>query len=223
MDNPKTLDLIVRSRATVLEILENRGYDVSAYKGIHPEEIFKLAVAGQDFLKIIVNAKPDLEVPAPAEKAVVLYWVEAPVRLSLEGHIEKYLTLNADGDSTDEFDPAKHELLVILAEPQHEVFHNMAIKYWNTKKIHLSFFQLENVISNPARHVFVPRHRKLGPEEAAALVKGIHLSSKTQLPHIKYHVDMQARVLGLVPGDIVEIHAPSETSGVYVKYRVCTP
>ena len=223
MDNPKTLDLIVRSRATVLEILENRGYDVSAYKGIHPEEIFKLAVAGQDFLKIIVSAKPDLEVPAPAEKAVVLYWVEAPVRLSLEGHIEKYLTLNADGDSTDAFDPTKHELIVILAEPPHEVFHNMAIKYWNTKKIHLSFFQLENVISNPARHVFVPRHRKLGPEEVSALIKGLHLSAKTQLPHIKYHVDMQARVLGLVPGDIIEIHAPSETSGVYVKYRVCTP
>ena len=221
MDNPKTLGLVVRSRPTILEILENRGYDVDAYKGIHPEEIYKLDVAGQEFLKIIVNAKPDLAVPASAEKAIVLYWIEAPVRLSLESQINKYITLNANGESTDAFDPTKHELIIIVAEPPHDVFHNVATKLWNSRKIHVSFFQLENVICNPARHAFVPPHRKLGPEESAALVKGLHLTSKYQLPNIKYHVDMQARVLGLVPGDIVEISRPSESSGIYTIYRVC--
>jgi DNA-directed RNA polymerase subunit H (RpoH/RPB5) len=44
-----------------------------------------------------------------------------------------------------------------------------------------------------------------------------------ELPHIKYHFDMQARILGLLPGEIVEIKRPSPTIGEYPMYRICTP
>jgi DNA-directed RNA polymerase subunit H (RpoH/RPB5) len=86
----------------------------------------------------------------------------------------------------------------------------------------MSFFNIKHLISNPARHSVVPPHRKLGNEEAEVVLQKYHVRSRGELPRIIYHVDMQARVLGLVPGDIVEIRRPSPTSGEYVIYRVCT-
>ena len=49
------------------------------------------------------------------------------------------------------------------------------------------------------------------------------MRSVNEFPHIKFHFDMQARILGLVPGDVVEIQRPSETAGIYTFYRVCMP
>ena len=41
------------------------------------------------------------------------------------------------------------------------------------------------------------------------------------LPMIRFHEDIIARILGLVPGDIVKITRPSPQSGEYESYRVC--
>jgi DNA-directed RNA polymerase subunit H (RpoH/RPB5) len=209
------LDLIVRSRSTILEILENRGYDVDSYKGVSPETLFEMSVGGQHLLRIIARKRPDG--PAPMERAVVLYWVDAPVRLKIEAEVNKLW----DDKNPEYYDKTRDEIVVILAEPPHDVFHLQSAKQWTTHKVRVSFFQLKNIISNPAKHMFVPPHRKLNAEEVTELMAGLHLKSKSELPHIKYHLDMQARVLGLVPGDIVEIKRPSETCGEYTFYRVC--
>ena len=214
----EVLDLIVRSRPTVLEILENRGYNVDAYKGISPEEIFTLAVNSQKLLKIVAPAKEGGS--APMERAVVHYWVEGAVRLKIETEARK-IWGSVDEDP-EKLNPETDEVIIILSEPPHDVFHTQAIRQWNAQKARISFFHLKNIVSNPAKHMFVPKHRKLTADEVKDLIKALHLKSKSELPHIKYHLDMQARILGLVPGDIVEITRPSETAGTYTFYRVCT-
>ena len=215
----ETLDLIVRSRPTILEILENRGYDVDSHKGISPEEIFHLAVATQNLLRINAVAKPSSA--APLARAVVMYWVEGAYRQKLEGEMGKIWKFSPSA-GPDALDPEKDELVVILSEPYHENFHGSAVSLWNKYKVRVTFFPLKNVITNPSKHTFVPPHRKLDAEERDAVIKALHLKSRYELPHIKFHFDMQARVLGLVPGDIVEIMRPSETCGEYTFYRVCS-
>jgi DNA-directed RNA polymerase subunit H len=210
------LDLIVRSRPTILEILENRGYDVDAYKGVSPEEIFKLAVGSQELLKITAPKKDGSN--APLDRAVVIYWVDGAVRHKIDKEIAKLW----DAENPEHYDHARDELIIILSEPQHEIFHAAAARQYSANKARVSFFQLKNIITNPARHIFVPPHRKLSSAEATDVLKALHAVSKSQLPNIKFHVDMMARVLGLVPGDIVEIKRPSETAGIYKYYRVCT-
>ena len=207
-----TLDLITRSRPTILDILENRGYNVDSYKGVGPEEILKLATTNQSLLTISIKNPVDEE-----SRIVVLYFVEWPIRL----RVDQMLVGLFDTD-TSEFNPEKDEFIIMLSEPFHDVFHLKSAKLWATRKCRISFFNMKNLISNPARHSFVPPHRKLTATEVPELMKGLHLKSKSELPHIKYHVDMQARVLGLVPGDIVEIKRPSETAGEYVTYRICS-
>ena len=212
----ETLDLIVRSRSTIATILSDRGYNVDIYKGISPEEVFRLAVTSQTLLRM--NAPRREDSTAPKEHAVVMYWVDSNYRAKIENELEKIW----DTSVADHIDPETTELVIILAEPFHDNFHAAAVKAWNSKKARVSFFPLKNVISNPARHTFVPPHRKLSDEELAVVMKTLHMKSRNEFPHIKFHADMQARVHGLVPGDVVEIRRPSETCAEYIFYRVCT-
>jgi DNA-directed RNA polymerase subunit H (RpoH/RPB5) len=214
----EVLDLIVRSRPTILEILSDRGYNVDAYKGISPEEIFRLAVSTQNLLRI--NAPKKEKSDAPMEKAVVIYWVEGNYRLKLETEIGKIL--DKTSPDPEKINPEKEELIILLSEPFHDNFQAAAVRAWGAHKARVSFFPLKNLITNPSKHMFVPPHRKLTEEERDAVVKSLHMKSRFEFPHIKFHADIQARVLGLIHGDVVEIRRPSETCGEYVYYRVCT-
>lgn len=211
------LDLIVRSRTTILEILNDRGYEVDAHIGISPEEIFLIAARTPELLKIVASKKAS-DSQAPMERAIV-YYMSNPIRGRADIEVSKLWDHEKNPDTLD---PMKDEVLVILSEPSHDIFHIQASKHWTDHKRRINFFQLKNLISNPAKHTFVPAHRKLNPEEVAELLKTSHLLSKSQLPHIKYHLDMQTKVHGLVPGDVVEITRPSETSGVATSYRICS-
>jgi hypothetical protein len=44
--------------------------------------------------------------------------------------------------------------------------------------------------------------------EHAEFLKQHYIRSKANLPFIKFHEDMIARIMGLVPGDIVESRGP---------------
>lgn len=211
------IELIIRSRPTILDIIENRGYDVTNYKDVHPEDILKFASTNPDLLRITATKVPGGV--APMERCVVLYWVANPIRLRLEQEIAKLW----DEDNTAHFSKENDEVIVILSEPYHEVFDLTSVKQWNIQKARISFFHLKNLISNPARHTFVPPHRKLTQDEIDTVIAETHVKTKSEFPHIKYHRDIQARVLGLVPGDVVEIKRPSETCGIYTMYRICVP
>ena len=49
----------------------------------------------------------------------------------------------------------------------------------------------------------------------------VNIQSISNLPFIRFHEDIQVRLLGAVPGDIIKITRPSPSSGVEVMYRVC--
>lgn len=211
------LDLIVRSRPTILNILENRGYTVDAYRNINPMELIGYATTDPKLLRINAPKTPDSA--APLERAVVIYWIDGYYRLRNETEIDH---LFMAGAGRDMLDPTRDDVIIVLAEQFHDVFHAQAIKQWNERGARISYFNIKNLISNPADHVMVPPHRKLSSAEIATVMKGLNLRRKAELPHIKFHIDMQARVLGLVPGDIVEIKRPSETAGESITYRVCS-
>lgn len=222
------LDLVARTRPVLLEILEGRGFNTSAFKDQAPDVLSRLAAASPELLNFTLDARSSEEGGAAlTKKARVLYWIDAPTRLRIEKKVQEAIfapfedeeavgaVAAADGSITD------YQFIVILAEPLHDVFHAQAMSAW-AKKVHLSFFRIKNLVSNPARHVAVPPHRKLSPEEATQVLTKYHIRNKNELPRIKFHIDMQARVLGLVPGDIVEIQRSSPTAGIYVAYRVCS-
>lgn len=216
--DPESADIIIRSRNTLLDILDERGYETKAYRHIANEQILMLAEGAPRALDMVLPKKSG-ESPAPCERAIVCYQLRTPIRLRLGTFVRDIYEIPPDAS---EWSAVKRtdDVIVILNEPYHEVFDKTSLQMWQTQKARMSFFHIKQVVVHPGRHVLVPPHRKMSAEETAVLVERLHLTHKSQLPLIRHH-DIQARVLGLVPGDVVQIMRPSPTAGIAEYYRIC--
>jgi len=210
--DPRIASMLIQSRQTVLDILEERGYDPLPYRNIAPDQIITLVNAGAPgALDMILKKKPDSV--APCERAAVLYTLQ--VR-TLRHRMETFM---ADVYKEGVVTPAD-DTLVILNEPWNEIFDKTSLQMWQKEKTRITFFHIKNVVVHSGRHVLVPPHRKLNAEEAKAEMARWSVTQKSQFPLIK-HSDAQAKRLGLIPGDIVEILRPSPTSGIARVLRIC--
>lgn len=216
--DPVVSDILIRSRNTILDILEDRGYDVSKYRYIAPEQILTLAEGHPRALDIIVPKRDDSA--APCDRAVVVYQIQDRIRTKL-GTFARDLYGSAPDAMGHNTVNKTDDVLVIINEPYHDQFEKTSLSLWQTQKSRLAFFHIKQVVVHPGRHVLVPPHRKLTVEEVTAVMERYHVTTKSQFPLIKHH-DIQARVLGLVPGDMVEVARPTPTAGVATVYRVCT-
>jgi DNA-directed RNA polymerase I, II, and III subunit RPABC1 len=214
--DPETADILIRSRFTILQILEDRGYDTKAYRNISPTQILELASGSQEnkALTIRVNAKP--EGVATCADAAVIYQINDRIRTRL-GTVMRDLY---DQESNADALKSSTDVIIILNEPYNEAFDKVALQMWQTNKARVTFFHIKQVVVHLGRHDLVPPHRKLTPDEARVEIERWRLTQRSQLPLIKHH-DIQSRILGLVPGDVVEILRPSATAGINRVLRIC--
>jgi DNA-directed RNA polymerase subunit H (RpoH/RPB5) len=210
---PSVADILIRSRHTICDILEDRGYDPTPYRNIAPDQIITLAGGTSRGLDMMVKKRPDSA--APCERAFVLYILQDRLRQKLDSFLKE----TYDKDSVE--GPTRaDDVIVLLNEQYNEIFDKVSLSMWQTKKTRIVFFHIKQVVVHLGRHVLVPPHRKLTPEESKAEMERLHLTQKSQLPLIK-HYDIQARLMGLVPGDIIEVLRPSPTSGEARILRLC--
>lgn len=209
-------DHLYRSRRTLLRILADRGYNTKPFENFGPDEIEAMVIAGAQALRM------DLERPKPADsnitKCRVLYSL-TKLKSKLSGFLQN-LTDKEKGD--DVVEPSNTEVIIMLAAPEGEpvvdMYHSAAYEQFSSKGLRISFFRIANLVIHPSDHVLVPKHEKLSEEEIP-----FPKAERHKLPFIRFHEDMQARILGLVPRDIVKITRPSPSSGVYTMYRICSP
>jgi DNA-directed RNA polymerase subunit H len=213
---PGVADIILRSRQTILDILDDRGYDVTAYRNIAPDQI--LTIAEKNTIALNVFAPKRADSNAPCERAVVVYMLHQRVKTRL-GTFVRDIFEETVADPTFKVNKGD-DIIVILNEPYQEAFDKASYEMWSGSRVRMVFFHIKQLVSHPGRHVLVPPHRKLTAEEVTALMERLHVKSKSQFPAIK-HDDIQSRVLGLVPGDVVEIQRPSPTAGIALYYRAC--
>jgi len=218
--NYEIVDVLYRSRITLLEHLSQSGYDTTPYSKFSPKEVAEMIKAGP-----IAGAPPALAMEltkkeggvTPYAKCVVVYTI-GKIKQKLAAFTKKLI----DTEETL-FNPNTTELIIVTLEPIAPNFHAMAYECWmknnNTK---VRYFQAASIINNPLQHILVPKHEKVPAEEEEALLKGMY-ATKAQLPLIRFHEDPIARMLGLVPKDIVRITRPSLTAGENIGYRLCVP
>ena len=209
-------DHLYRSRKTLLRILSERGYNTKPFENFGPDEIQAMALSGAEALRM------DLERPAEASdsnitKCRVIYQLQ-----KLKARLPSFLRNLTAEDNEDRVDPKTTEVIVMLATAEGEqvvdVHHSASYEQWVKNKLRIFFFRIANLVIHPAEHIWVPKHERLSKTEIP-----FPIAERAKLPFIRFHEDMQARILALIPGEIVKITRPSPSSGEYIMYRICSP
>ena len=214
------VDTLYRSRKTLLDHLEQEGYDITPFSKFSPKEIAEMVKAGPiagapPALQMELNRKvPDDE--HKHRKCLVVYTI-GKIKQKLNAFTQKII-------STEEgaFDPETTEVIIVTMEPIGANFNSMAFLCYNVHKTKVRFFQAAAIINNPLKHILVPKHERVPAKDEEALLKSL-FAKKSQLPLIRFHEDPIARLIGLMPGEIVKITRASPTAGECILYRVCVP
>ena len=214
------VDTLYRSRKTLLDHLEQEGYDIAPFSKFSPKEIAEMVKAGPiagapPALQMELNRKvPDDE--HAYRKCLVVYTI-GKIKQKLNAFTQKII-------STEEgtFDPDSTEVIIVTMEPIGANFNSMAFLAHSVHKTKVRFFQAAAIINNPLKHILVPKHERVPAKDEEALLKSI-FAKKSQLPLIRFHEDPIARLIGLMPGEIVKITRASPTAGECILYRVCVP
>lgn len=215
----ETLQVLFRSRQTLLKLLADRGYNIKPYEKFGPVEIAAMAAAASGSAGA-GSFRMDLE-RDPSEaisKCRVIYSMNR-VKNRLAGFMDEVM----EEEGANPVNPATTELIIVLLEPVVETFHAAALSALSTKKLRISFFQAHTIVNNPMEHVLQPKFEVLPKSEHPEFLKRITTNTIVKLPIIRFHEDMVARIMGLLPGDIVKITRPSPSAGEYETYRVCSP
>jgi DNA-directed RNA polymerase subunit H (RpoH/RPB5) len=159
-------------------------------------------------------------VKSDIQRCIVVYRLNR-----LKQSIQSFIAAFFDEESEEYIStPESTEVIVMLLEPVNnvDVFHNAALNVFQNK-LRLNFFQAHSLVNNPQDHVLVPIHELVDKDEIPNLKKKLNIQSISNLPFIRYHQDIQSRILGAVPGDVLKITRPSASAGVETIYRVCVP
>lgn len=213
MQDNDLVDGVYRSRNTILDMLEKRDFITTPYRNISPKEITYM-VHSEDGQAL----RMDLTHKDGEKRCVVLYYLN-----KIKQRLRNILINMNDPDKEDYLDPATTEVIMMVVDEVVDTFHQTILENYVKNKGRVFVFQIKTLINDPTKHVLTPLHEKVPAEEHTDLLKTWYAKTKMQLPLIRYHMDMQARYLGLVPGDIVKITRPSPSAGETVLYRVCGP
>jgi DNA-directed RNA polymerase subunit H (RpoH/RPB5) len=98
---------------------------------------------------------------------------------------------------------------------------NVLIAMKARAKDRMQFFHLPELQYDITSHRMSMPHRIMKPDEATAMMEANKVSKpEEQIPWIDSQ-DIQARVIGAIPGDILEIIRHSDSAGRSVYYRYC--
>jgi DNA-directed RNA polymerase subunit H (RpoH/RPB5) len=223
MERVSVQDIIIRSRVTILDLLEGRQYDTTPYRKLVGPDLVKL-MGNPGALRINVRHKQDT-----TKNAIVEYTISNIKQQIGSGKFVKDLLQeeNPDTNALYNINPETTEVIIIYTTKNTsediESYDKASLEAWTQHNFRIQFFPMVRLVNNPLKHMLQPKFEVVPKENHEELKKELYARSITQFPLIRYHHDMVARCLGLIPGDIVKITRPSYSSGEYTLYRTCAP
>ena len=194
------------------DMLVNRGDDVSSFKEI------LLSLNKEDFEsdKLVINVQ--------TLNTTILYALSKNLRKNIINELKEKLK---DGDNIKDFinkyGGKNNIILVFNNESISTAVKSQLNKYdkiFQKNGGHLQYFSSQQLMFNPTKHEYVPKHTKLTEEEAKEFMKEYLARSKMHM-HVILQNDPIAKWIGLKHGDIVRIDRYNENSGESFSYRSC--
>jgi len=216
---------VFNSRQHLLEMLEDRGYNVEHLKNYTSDEIKTMIIEHSNGKFEISADMGPLDIflektnNSIVEKIYVKYRLEnkfkgtASVKSQIDEIYEKHIGVK------DTLIMINRNRLLMKVGAKEKTDEDFVNDLYTSKNYFIQLFGLENFIRNVSHHDFVPKHRVLSSTEAQDLLKKFNCSGKN-LPTIKRD-DPQAKYVGLRLKQICEITRENVTSGITIHYRLC--
>jgi len=196
------IEKLFRSRRTLLEMMQDRGYEF-------PDTLF--VDNKDDFKKLFYSKQLDFRIDSPGKASVFIKWV---LHFKIKPNMIKETIDIIREENFPENNPGKI-ILITKAKPNTNISKIFKDKEFRGTEL----FWLNTMIFNITKHVLVPKHTKLSEDEIRKLMSDMYISNKFNLP-IMLKSDPITRYLDLSSGDVCKITRHSPMSGYYFSYRV---
>ena len=222
----KRYKYVYDSRKHLLEMLEDRGYDVEHLKNYTHDDIKEMMVnhINGKFTTLSDIGPLDIFIEKNtgtlnAEKIYVKYRLDSKFKgtTSLTTQIlEIYEKILATKDTLIILNVQRVSMKIGVKDKVDEEFVN---DLFIRKNYFVQMFGLENFLINVSRHQFVPKHTILSKQEMQDVLTKYNCNGKN-IPTIKRD-DAQAKYIGLRLKQVCEIEVDNVSSGSIIKYRYC--
>jgi len=208
---------IFTSRKTILEMLEDRGYNCDSYKQFTIEEI-NIMYDQSELNKSDSMVTPGpLDIKSTRDDGRSIYIKYRFGRFRPTKPIEKFVS------DIFENEIKKTDTLIFIITDKMKI--SKAIEDFINKRYYhygyfLQIFSINTLQFNISHHNLVPHHRIISNKEKIEVLKRYNASSTNNFPKI-LREDPAAKYYGMRPNDVCEIKTDSIISGVYTKYRLC--
>ena len=210
-----------KSRGVILEMLENRGFDISKYTNYSLSEIDIMyknspAKATADLMPLDMIMENEKE----GKKCYIKYLFNSKIKFT---NIQALVM-----DMKEKYEITDTDAVIIITKDKSynktsgsdTILESQLESILKNDKVFVQVFWLDTLIINIIKHEFVPKHRIITMEELTGILDKYDIVNYNQLPLI-LKTDPVAKFLGMRRGDFCEITRPSETSGLYISYRLC--
>tara|TARA_Y100000816_G_C25913075_1_gene476198 strand:+ start:86 stop:706 length:621 start_codon:yes stop_codon:yes gene_type:complete len=204
MNNNTYIISILNSRTNLLNILEERKYNINNYKNIGINEIGILLE--QDQLDMMCENNTN--------KIYVKYYINKILKpQNVYNIIEDLFYLENILKKND-------DLMIVVKDEPNETLIQTIKDIWMNENIYISLISIKRLQFNILEHSLVPKHIILTKIEEEEFKKKYNILDKSQIPTISYF-DPVSLVLCIRPDNIVKIERYSRTSINSLYYRIC--
>jgi DNA-directed RNA polymerase subunit H (RpoH/RPB5) len=197
---------IYNSRIHILDLLKQRGFNVSEYEGASINEINIFNDNNQLDL-LLTNEETQ-------KKVYVKYYIEKKIRpINVYDFVEElYNTENILNQDDD--------LIIISKDKPNDSLIKLMTNLYKSDKYFVNIYWMKNYLFNILNHTLVPPHRILSEEEKKNIIKKYNIINSSEFPEIS-RFDPVAIALGIRPGELCEINRSTTTAIKEYYYRLC--
>jgi len=206
------VSIVYKSRRTILELMENLGYDITDYENFSVNEVNSMFLNKQ--LDMFLEKKDKNSETNKKQKIYIRYYLTKSIRpQNIQEIIDDLFNLEETLTKDD-------TLLIVVKEEMNDTIKSFIKHVWETEGIFIVIHNIKRLQFNILQHVLVPKHRIMDEEEITTLKKKYNIQHNNLLPDIS-RFDPVAQAICLRPGQICEILRPSKTAIQSNYYRVC--
>ena len=197
---------IYKSRNTMIEQLQNLGYDMTDYAEFSINEIDAMNTNNQ--LDMLVSRED-------GQKIYVKYLLN--IKQLRKDNLDQLIEDLYDIETVLE----KKDTLIIITNEEPNDTITQRIKYvYDHSGIFIVLHYIKRLQFNLLKHTLVPSSKILKEEELESLKAQYNLKTLMDLPEIS-RFDPQALALCLRPNQVIKIERKSDTALEYNYYRIC--